>query len=463
MSLTTLPRPLLLLTMFATLVACADTMQPPHETTPSSPPSSKQDCPTCQESDEPSSMLLAPRAQLDYCERSTIDTLTLPVLPNQDATHASFLYHYQYTPPADPSLPVIVYLPGGPGSRGIQKTRDQFQAVPQGYGLLQTESRGSACNDFVLPEELDAEEVFTPEMIARDVLATLDYLGIENYILYGHSFGTISATTIAHLSPTFSHQPMAVVLEGTVGKAFSADEYVSGYTQPFSFLKQFLSPEATAAISVEEPDALGLTPHQWGQAIQTLLVVNPQYLVALLNAAFSDDETVLAQSISHLRLMAGEEPELQPEEATSGVYGSNLFKTLACSYIWDLNVDFRLRAGELEQELVLCAGGELTSRAYDSASLPIKDIPIFYLQGKLDPATTLDSALYHMTHQQETTRHMFQFDWAGHNILSGVFYGFADHCKQELWKSISGEISPEDAALACDRESDTVHLITKTK
>ena len=83
--------------------------------------------------------------------------------------------------------------------------------IPEGAGLVFTEPRTVDCNGG--DENQFPDDSLTTENLAHDLVAMVRSLGLKNYVIYGHSYGTVLSTTFAHLAEQDGGPgPMAVIL-----------------------------------------------------------------------------------------------------------------------------------------------------------------------------------------------------------------------------------------------------------
>src|SRR5688572_16628226 len=133
-----------------------------------------------------------------------------------------FSYGFRFKAPSIPSMPVLVYLPGGPG---VTSTEDAPLMLPLGWGYLLTDPRGAGCNTIAaLPSPEMMSSFFRTVEIAHDVVAAIKETKLTNYVIVGNSFGTALGTHLAfELEKQKVTAPRGVVLEGVLGRAFHND------------------------------------------------------------------------------------------------------------------------------------------------------------------------------------------------------------------------------------------------
>lgn len=125
-------------------------------------------------------------------------------------------YWYEMVPAATKTDRTIVVLPGGPGVKSIGN-----QGRPTDFRYVQIDPRGLGCN-FGTAREFPPGTMSTRQH-ALDVLAVLKKEGLKNYVVHGHSYGTVVATQLgAFIHGAGVTEPRAVVLEGTFDRAIGS-------------------------------------------------------------------------------------------------------------------------------------------------------------------------------------------------------------------------------------------------
>ena len=142
----------------------------------------------------------------------------VPRLARQIAVGDGHLLYVEECGPAD-GLPVV-FLHGGPGSGCTPLQRRLFD--PQRFRAILIDQRGAGRS---LPlGELAANS--TPHLVA-DLEAVRDALGIERWIVFGGSWGSLLAMAYAQLFP---ERVLGLVLRGIfLGSAHEIEAYVQGW------------------------------------------------------------------------------------------------------------------------------------------------------------------------------------------------------------------------------------------
>src|SRR5262249_17267141 len=132
-------------------------------------------------------------------------------------------YGFRYKPASRAGAPVVVYMPGGPG---MTSTDAPPEFLPPGWGYLLTDPRGVGCNTLAsVPAPNLSQRFFQTAEIAHHVAAAILDRKLDDYVLYGISYGTMLATEVAQdLESLKIARPKAVILEGVLGRAFDEND-----------------------------------------------------------------------------------------------------------------------------------------------------------------------------------------------------------------------------------------------
>jgi pimeloyl-ACP methyl ester carboxylesterase len=344
-------------------------------------------------------MLLALSTALAHaaCDGPELRVVDRPLDPaNPEA--GTFPYRIRIEPGADPAAPVVVFLPGGPGFAVMEQGRAQG-VVPPALTLVTTELRGVGCNQVPGPPSEASAHTATH---AEDVLAALSAAGIDTFTVYGHSYGTVLGTVVAHLAEQRGMTVRSVILEGPVGRSWQGDDgWFDGFAAKWDALRAL--PEAKPLR--RRLGGLGFTPEQWGEWIYGTLGAGdddggPDPVLAV----GAGPKRALREAIAAL----GTPPAPSPGEAWATEH------TLCRELMEESFVHARLRPdGGLEPFEDGCAAAPL-DRPYDPADWPIR-APIVYLVGDADPVTPwVRARAQHLDAQPESPRTVVTVRGAGH-------------------------------------------------
>ncbi len=330
-------------------------------------------------------------------------------------------YKYKFLKGSDSTKPVVIYLPGGPGSTSIS---DEDTRLSKDYGMIQTDPRGTGCNANLYDPNVN----LTTTDLAKDVFEIIKKENLTHYIIYGHSYGTALATVLTYYieAQNTIPRPAAVVLEGVLGRVFLGTEEDQGYLKEwFDFKGQSTELERFRNSYLE----LGFTPLELGNFISTLLLhgqnpaePNISLLDFFLGLSGTANEDILKEQI--LSFNEPYEPELV-----------QLYRQIGCEEIsesgWSYDKSFI--DGELvlkPSKLGICEGFSF-QQPYDSYNY-ILQTPIYYFNGIKDPATPYWQSEYHQSQQILAKKNVINVVNGGHMPLE---YNLSD-CSEFIWHRI---------------------------
>jgi len=368
------------------------------------------------------------------CADDDIVRIDRPIDPtNPDGP--TFQYAVRVSKGSDPDAPVIVHLPGGPGQSSIEGGRGNIK--PAASTVLYTDPRGVGCN--AMTGKVPSDVFYASSTFAADVIAVLEHLEVDDWAIYGISYGTALATMTASLAVDAGlPAPRAVVLEGILGRAFEAEEDEDAKLVEWKAVRERLPADVLARLDEDEP--FGIDPETWGRAVVTMLFLGgtvdlPDTAALVLSGLAAPDTE--ADSLAFVKALGAEMP--QPQGAI------DLFDGVGCREIAETAFsEFALVRGELVPSKVNCEAIEL-DREYDAADYPI-DAPIFYIEGTRDPATPLWQTDAHIERQPQTDRFRITVVDTGHNPFGASLVD----CVEPLWASfLDAGKGLQDAVNSC--------------
>lgn len=339
---------------------------------------------------------------------------------------------YRVFPARKSDAPTVIVVPGGPGGDIMrQAPTDAFAlgAVPAGeVNVIYTDARGSGCNSYPALTS-DSHQVFTIESTARDLLAIVRKEALGSYVLYGASFGTAQVTVAASLAEREGvPRPARIVLEGTVGKAFSSfAEYFGAFEREWVRVKPLLPQVWTTAFEAEPPPkTLFWSREQWGAFIAAQLILGDiprqQHILSYWLNGLSRQDPAAQRYVAAFM------------DGVSKGTPSELFRTIACRELWGAWQSGReLRDGLLHSTGADLCAGESFVAPYDSARYPLT-VPISYFQGPYDPTTTVALAKYHLDAHRSSARQFVQVPDASHAPLTLGLAGRG--CASAVWTAL---------------------------
>lgn len=342
-------------------------------------------------------------------------------------TRGHFKYRFHLNDPEGRTGPTVIFIPGGPGQTGFQTPL----AYPDEFRVMRTDPRGAGCN---ASPDLRDQDLTTLET-ARDLVAAIRELKLQNYILHGISYGTMVATIAAQLTAEEGlPAPKAVVLEGVLGRAFQNGEYDRAYLKHWEERRESLSPAVLQKL--EQPQPFGVANHLVAAWLSMLLnygeYADGSSLLGDQLASAADDSVAF-----RIRALT------RPAEAER----ARLHRWVTCREIAgdmrDLQFDFDLKAGHLVRSQRRLCDGLTMSTPFDSARWQ-SPAPLYYFSGGLDPATPPFQADYHFAHQRGP-RTLVRVARGGHAALSGALMD----CQKQIWNSLATGQDLEPALAAC--------------
>jgi pimeloyl-ACP methyl ester carboxylesterase len=339
----------------------------------------------------------------DYCKLDEVMRIQRPAA-SDDYPSATFSYGFRFKAPTTANAPVIVYMPGGPGSGSMQKTPD---FVPEGWGYLMTDPRGIGCNRLAeTPTDASAAAFFRTSEISHDIVAAIKERQLGNYVLFGHSYGTTLATTVANEIENNKQlsQPKAVVLEGVLGRAFGADFVGAEFIKQWERIRTVLPADIINEFDTKDAP-YGIQPAGWATIASAILPSGPdiaaQSIAGLSTLVPAEAQT---RTLNFYQSIVATPPHTEANEVT-------MYRYIACREIGDTvpasDLDVMFERGHLvrnsAEEGSKC--GELhTTTPYDAAKLQF-NAPVYYFIGDSDVATPPWQGAYHFdTHQGHAVR-----------------------------------------------------------
>lgn len=351
------------------------------------------------------------------------------------ASAQTFSYHYKYIASTKKDAPLVIYIPGGPGGTSIGSVDPRVSAE---YSLVLTDPRGSGCNDSA---EIALADI-SSEAIADDLIQLIKHLKPTNYIVHGHSYGTVVATILsAKIAQENITQPQSIFLEGVFGRYWDQRKEEFGLTESWNKTFPQFSPQLQNELLKTEQNPYGLKVEQGLKAVYQFLYLGKSYF---LN--YSPDDLLKYFSLK-------QQGQSLPSDLKK-LYGSiNLgslpsgektWAAIACNELFSVDeqaLDYSY--GKLNSRIVkLCK--ETRARHYDSADWQIAH-PTVYFLGKNDSATPLWQGEYHYENQKKNLKTVFKVPGAGHRPLQLNL----NDCIGEIFKAQFKGLSLKAAVKRC--------------
>jgi pimeloyl-ACP methyl ester carboxylesterase len=339
------------------------------------------------------------------CTSANTEYLTRPIDPDKsDAGQFSMAYHL--LPGKDPKAPTVLFFTGGPGwDSGIFHVDSirQELGLSDLYSVLLLDPRGTGCTQAAPAATPD--RYYRSSNVAKDGLALLNRLKIENYVVVGRSYGTVPATILASLSKAQGvAEPKALVLDGTLARPYAVGEYVENQDRLFQKALTRLPKSAQAQFHAL-PLPLGFSPEVWA---------------TFLHEQNLADKYDLSKKLKELEQLRKDLEETRKEvESMERMTPPRIYMVVGCRELGFTPLMLTLKKAhlvEVEKEPRQCPPNTLLSEPYDSKDWPVSR-PIIYLQGSEDSRTPVDLARHHLTSQSGTNRLWIEAPGIGHGVL----------------------------------------------
>lgn len=345
-----------------------------------------------------------------------------------------YLFKYK---PAQNNAPTVVFIPGGPGDILSIYKLDEFMAmvgVPQNFGIILIDPRFTGINRS--DTALSFTNSITSFGVAEDIYSIITSLNIDNYILYGVSYGTVPATIVAAIAK--NNPPRAVVLDGTVGRAFKQSEYHKEFSKQWTTFVQSIDRNTWVKFKDRVKNFIKqklFTPDDFGEIILALFMPDPnEGALAFVNqVAHAPEQGAYAYIKYYVDLIHG----IHADKGTKLFHALILCREISPDSHPD-SADFAFN-GESDE---LQSGGRANCSQYikskqinlfDSKKYQIS-VPIIYLQGENDPATPTPQSLYHFKNQKTATEKYYVYRPKGrHGLISDEF----KKCNTHFWTMLN--------------------------
>ena len=401
------------------------------------------------------------------CEAPQIHEVSVP-LRYENPTDGTIRYRYQVRPPSEPTQPTVIFLGGGPSfsyiepggipSVGIDAllNTDQSDAsdqstnalgiapfisifrIPDTWGIVMTDQRGTGCNR--LAEGFGSDDFLSTATFVQDLQSIVTDLNLDNYVLFGTSYGSMVATIAASaLTPS----PAVTMLDSVFAQAdpptFGEDVLTAAWQQTWGDL----SPDVQAAFQTPTLPG-GASALDWGTYLSTqyLTLEIPPGSVAselermlqstgvrmtadTLQDEFSGEATELSEVTGYAERLEAEasfDENPQVKRILESVYCREMAETVRLTF--SLSSDaLSILPGPVDH----CAAVQL-DRAYSSAEHPIPS-PIVYINGDRDLSTPHERAWSHFMNQTQSDRTYLKVLDGAHGAISEL----SSNCLSNLW------------------------------
>ncbi len=361
----------------------------------------------------------------------------------------SFGYKYEIKR-ALQGAPTLIAIPGGPGQGliGSMSMVKYGDFIPDDFGVILIDPRGTGQNDFGADPN---GELYTTKNVAADIIEIIRHESLTNYFIHGQSYGTVVATVLGSLlSKSKLPQARGIILSGVVAKAF--EDPLAGYNFQLHRLFSFYSADQQESLRsnlMKLREEFGENERVFAALFINVLTSNVEdpsadgknninmrkFFDMLAEGSFESSN----QALKFFQETAKQVGKVQKPKVIQR--RNNMPEVIKCHELTridgmhDLYFDFA--SFQIVSKFSDCQKkGYSLDRPFISENYQIKEIPIFYIQGLLDPATPVQGAKYHYDHQHTKNKVFVQLDNYAHTALIGLW-----PCKDNLWKSLSGGAS----------------------
>lgn len=373
------------------------------------------------------------------CSSDEICSITRPVLSN-NGTLYQIPFQFKYRP-AKSIAPTVVFISGGPGDILSPYSTEKYLGVPDDFGVILIDPRFTGINK--QDDDFNFTSAITSRAVADDILFILKALNINDYILYGVSYGTVPATIAAAIA--IENPPRAIILDGTVARSFKQSEYSNEFYKQWNQFTQTIDPIALTQFKERVKYFIRqnlFTADDFGNIISALIA--QRYTAEGTDILLEFVAQVAYASEQGAQTYAKYFVDLINEKLKTG--GTPLFHALILcreispdSHPDSADFSFNGESNELKP------GGRANCAQYakpkqinlfDSKQYQVS-APIVYLQGESDSATPISQSLYHFKNQNSSKEKYFVYRPNGrHSLLNGEL----KKCNTHFWEKLSVDV-----------------------
>lgn len=322
-------------------------------------------------------------------------------------------YIYSYLKkPYDPNLPSVIFFTGGPG---VSSRSSEFSLLH--YNLIFIEQRGISCSR-PPSEKLFLDPNFYSTMnTARDAWHVIKSYGVSKVSVYGHSYGTVAATVFAS---TYHEVTQSLVLEGVV---FKADESLWRDSEKLSLLQSFFDHlPAEMKKKILHYSQSGAVSANWFSKVGNMMM----YLNGGLDSYFLFLEQALSMEEDSFNLLISNFYSAADKAEETFSFGDVTMGMIGCkemsmakpglSMTSVFSGDKLISDNQNEELINYCHPLNLThneNTTYKAQDFPLK-VPVFYLLGEHDGATSLAQGLKHYDHVAQSKKQAMILKKGGH-------------------------------------------------
>lgn len=330
---------------------------------------------------------------------------------------------YAYTKkPFDSNLPSLLLFPGGPG----ESSRNNEFSLPH-FNIIYFEQRGISCSRPKSRELFLDPKFYSSLNTARDAKMVIDAYGIKKIAVFGHSYGTIPGTIFSSLFPD---RTQVLLLEGVI---YQADQSLWLSKKRNKMLQDLFD-----SLTVELQDKILKLSEEEG--VPAAWYSHLGYLILQINGVDAYKqflESIFSNEYLDLKSFVSgyfRNPN-KPEEEFS--YGDVMTGMIACQEMNMADPEMSLTTifsnkklvsdhinREREANCVPLGLENNKNTPYDASQYPVS-VPVAYLLGSEDPATTLDQGLNHYQNVAVASKQLLVMEHGGHFPSFGLL--------KEIW------------------------------
>ncbi len=364
----------------------------------------------------------------EYCRDGQNDILSI----QRPIESGEFTYRFRLDCQNE-NFPTIIYIPGGPGETSMESQISEF---PENFNIIFTDPRGVGEN-YSFWESGGRAEDLSSQKIALDIKEIIKVLDLQNYMIHGHSYGTLVATILTHEieSNSSRERPKSLVLEGVQAEVSD----VIYETRVFNRVLRERVGDNYAQFSTRMDELMG-------QVDEVHLGVAASMIL------FNDQSELASQHFLSLD---------SPEEVTN-FFSANLnespyppgfeevYSAIACREMTSLGLArwLHIENGQfgLEQE-GSCSDQEL-DQPFSLSTYPIRQTPIHLFAGTHDTLTPIAySTKYFSQMKRNTSVQLYCLRDGGHLSLQK---DLSSSCYETFWSRIGEGSDAGELVRDCD-------------
>jgi len=398
-----------------------------------------------------------------------LKNIMIPLDHSQKTTQRMFSYTYQHLKATQsaPQTKTLVYLSGGPGEGSIgSSSRKLFKTVREaGFDLILIDVRGSACNNLEYREV--ADHLISTDQAAQDVVEVLKNEDIRNYIIMGHSYGTVLGTVLTSKINALEGfpQPELLILDGVLSRALSSG---SEYQENIARVVEHEMPKKFPAVKnlieggLERELPFDLPQEYWLRELQSYARVGdklfrelkPDLVRFLINYPQSLDDQALEQYFtedyqSYLVFEQHYAQQTLSEDLVSKVQINYVYYSIMCKELSSVDVSLyglRVSNGDLEvhpkPSRNVCSLFDRGRTFYSSKDHTLKTKTL-YFYGTADGQTPVSYFLHHYNHNKSVDKEVVRIEGGGHGAFAFDLKG----CAVEVWSKLQSGSTDFSAVL----------------